>query len=232
MNNRFKKIIAGAQTFSLREAEKASILKNISLFMDENPVLSMGLIATPYWENIKEEKYKHKFVLVFAFLLIALISGATSFAANYALPGDFLYPVKTGINEKVKSLATVGPAANAKLESDLAILRLNEAEKLATKGDISLKTSDEIKKNFSKHANKVKALSATLEQKGDTAAAVKINSDLQTELETNSAILGGIQAKNENNKQGLDEVNDTVKSYISTDIQNQDKENPPLNSGL
>lgn len=70
----------------------------------------------------------------FAILLAVLVGGGTSFAAQGAIPGDFLYPVKTEINEPVRSAFAVSANAEANLQADIVAQRIAEAEELQSKG--------------------------------------------------------------------------------------------------
>lgn len=69
-----------------------------------------------------------------AIFVTLLISVGTTVAAEQALPGDILYPVKTGVNEEVFGAFAIG--ANAKAEHEAAVLaeRLAEAETLQATG--------------------------------------------------------------------------------------------------
>lgn len=72
-----------------------------------------------------------------AILLAVFLSAGTSFAAQSALPGDILYPVKTEVNENIRSAFTFGADAQATFEADLLEERLAEAKELQTEGKLS-----------------------------------------------------------------------------------------------
>jgi hypothetical protein len=64
-------------------------------------------------------------VSVLAGLIIVGGTAGTAYAAQSSLPGDVLYPVKTGI-ENLQMAATFGPAAKARLHVKLAQRRIDE----------------------------------------------------------------------------------------------------------
>ena len=65
-------------------------------------------------------------------LLIALALGAgVSFSANDALPGDGLYAVKVGVNERLREAFAADDAARARVHAELAGRRLDESETVA-----------------------------------------------------------------------------------------------------
>ena len=65
-------------------------------------------------------------------LILALMfgGGGVSYAAEGAVPGDVLYPIKVSVNEEARDLVTFSPEAKADWESRLVERRLEEAEKL------------------------------------------------------------------------------------------------------
>lgn len=77
----------------------------------------------------------------FAFLLVlALGSGSAAYAAEGALPGDTLYPVKVGVTEPIRTALQATPAEKASWEMTLATRRIDEATALAAKGSLSTST--------------------------------------------------------------------------------------------
>jgi hypothetical protein len=80
-----------------------------------------------------------RFSLSGAFLLIALLAflfggaGMTAYAAQSALPGDILYPVKTGLEQTQLAFST-NPAARTELQMEFAEHRLSEIARLIEEG--------------------------------------------------------------------------------------------------
>jgi hypothetical protein len=78
------------------------------------------------------------FARVLASVLVAVVvlgatGGGAAYASQRSLPGDFLYPVKTGV-ERLQMAATSGAAAKADLHVTLADRRLGEAAELIASG--------------------------------------------------------------------------------------------------
>lgn len=74
----------------------------------------------------------------YATLVVLLSVSTLSYAAEGSLPGDFLYPIKTKVNESViRGVASYGGTENGK-DAEVAILerRLDEAKKLRDKGEL------------------------------------------------------------------------------------------------
>jgi len=108
--------------------------------------------------------------------------------AEGSLPGDVLYPIKVGVNENVRGAIAVSAKSEAELEARLAGRRLEEAEKLATKEDLSVEITTEIEDNFNAHADRTMARIETLAET-DARAAADIASNFETSLLAHERVL-------------------------------------------
>lgn len=117
-----------------------------------------------------------------ATLLIALMvgMGGTSFAAQAAVPGDFLYPVKIHVNENVRSSLAVGADAQAKLQADLLEERLEEAQKLAAKGELQGEVAADVNVGITAQLQKTLATAA----KADATTNAEVKAEVAGTLAT------------------------------------------------
>ena len=90
----------------------------------------------------------------FAILLAVLVTGGTSFAAQGAVPGDFLYPVKTEVNEPVRSAFAIGANAEAELQAKLVAERIEEAEELEAEGQLEGEAAATLSADIQSHVTK------------------------------------------------------------------------------
>lgn len=74
--------------------------------------------------------FQPAFAAVFAVLMIG---SGTSYAAENALPGDVLYPIKTVVNEGVRAAIAVSPTAQVEWQTERVSRRLSEVQVLAEK---------------------------------------------------------------------------------------------------
>lgn len=72
----------------------------------------------------------------FAAVLIVVVSGGTAAAAEGALPGDILYPIKIHVNEEMRATLATSPKAKADWALSRAERRLEEAATLAIAGKL------------------------------------------------------------------------------------------------
>lgn len=133
-------------------------------------------------------------VAVFVVLAILILTTSTSFAAGGALPGDFLYPVKINVNEKVEGYIAEKQGAKQAFEVKVALNRLKEAEQLQTEGRLDEKSKEIITTNFEQHA-----------------ANVQFEEGLTTSVVATSSLKTRFQAALENHRDVLKQLSNLSK---------------------
>jgi hypothetical protein len=125
-----------------------------------------------------------------------LVGGSVSLAAQSSLPGDFLYPVKVGVNEKARGLAALSTESQIRWEAALAGRRLDEATELAAKGELDAQAAARVEANFEDHVDRISERLLEFGAEKDFQAAAEVASDFETSLEAREKILTGIRSKN------------------------------------
>lgn len=128
-------------------------------------------------------------------LIIALLLGGTTIAAERAVPGNALYGMKININERVAGAFAISTEADADWHARAAERRLEEAEKLAAKGKLTAEAKSEIQTNFMMHADMVQEGIAKLKADGDTEAMADVSTEFAATLREHEAIIAGLTAK-------------------------------------
>lgn len=127
-----------------------------------------------------------------AFLIAGLAFGGLSYTAEGALPGDFLYPVKINVNERVRdSLATTRPEAAA-WQAEKAERRLTEAEKLAAVSPLNAEVNRTLSREFKKNIKNMESNINSMLAGKDIAYAHDLNVAFQTSLKAHAALLTGL----------------------------------------
>jgi len=136
------------------ESAKARYLVELgTLDLPENPTLGSRLVG--WLRTVSEPKEKQRMssrrlvtssVLGLSLVLVLLFggAGATAYAAQNALPGDVLFPVKTGL-EETRIRLSADAATQAELHLALAEKRLDEISRLVEDkryDDIALATDE------------------------------------------------------------------------------------------
>lgn len=123
-------------------------------------------------------------------LIIALfVGGGTSFAAENALPGDTLYPVKISVNEEIRNFIAISDEARADWNARRAERRLEEAEKLAIEGRFNTETRADLESRLESHVEAFAERAEKIEAKQDTRASFEIHSNFEASLEAHERVL-------------------------------------------
>lgn len=216
MESLWNKIIREAKTVSLTKEEHDFMIENIrkQVYHKASPVHTntKKQIKSPYLYHFRISLSLHekRFVPVAVFIIL-VIFGGTSFAANFALPGEALYGMKVNVNEQMESWIALSPNANARFEVVKAGRRLKEVEKLTVqKKKITPKAKAQIKENFTKNAEKVKQIVAEIEASGESDAAAEVKAEFENNLEAHSVVLSKLASDEDT----IVEIDDEGKSDI------------------
>jgi hypothetical protein len=114
----------------------------------------------------------------FVILLAVMVSGGTSFAAQGAVPGDFLYTIKTEVNEPVRSAFALGANAEAELQAQIVAERIEEAQELKAEGKLKGEVAAKLAANIQAHVAKAEKAN----KKSDEKVKIRTNSGLSLAL--------------------------------------------------
>ncbi len=228
IEKRFNYLIRQAKkAIFLSTKEKEAIRSSLISFMKDNPVrseqfgyeyykaisLSVGYVTRVIKLITERPALKYASIIsVFA----VLVCGGISFASQSSLPGDILYPVKVGVNEKVLSSMLFSDESKAKYNIHLVQLRLEEGEKMASEKKLDNKTSTEIKLLLNKQIENANNYSNDIKYKNIRLSA-EINSELEASLNAHAKILDNL-ADRENNG-----ITKNIKNILS-DVESRTEE--------
>jgi hypothetical protein len=155
----FVQIVKKAGEIRLSAEKKAEFRRELELAMLRHPVPEQVGFRLPGWISM------HR--LAFASSLIGavvLASGTgVSLAAEHALPGDQLYSVKTGVNERVREAFSLTSQAKISWEMQRIERRIAEADELSSSGRLDQDTRLLIEDEATEYASRVEELAADLE---------------------------------------------------------------------
>ncbi len=162
----------------------------------------------------------HKYML--AGLLIAAIlamGGGTAVAAENALPGDLLYPLKLRVNEEVREVLSVKPEAKVAWETRRAERRLEEVEKLVEQGRLTTSTSAVLAEKFAEFANRAEERLTALKNSGvlNEEQIQRLRENFEVAVKAHSGILSRVQERQQNQEQ-LQNVANVLREKASSTI--------------
>lgn len=150
------------------------------------PVKSPFMVISAWSEHFS----KKAFVFVPASLaFVLLIGGGAAAAAENALPGDLLYPIKTSINEKAIGIFSNTPEEIAKYETELASRRLGEVTKLAVAGRLTSESRTKLESEVVNHLAKVDVQVSALKADNNINGAFEASSQVESSLRANAKVL-------------------------------------------
>ena len=117
-----------------------------------------------------------------AALLIVLGGTQASLAAEGALPGDILYPIKVAVNEPLALSLSFAPERKAELAAEFAARRLDEAARLSASGRLGDRQATELATRFDAHVETLARETDALESKGALAASLAVRTDLGSRI--------------------------------------------------
>lgn len=130
-----------------------------------------------------------RLVMPLAFVLVvAVVGGSTAYAAEGAVPGDALYPIKVNVTEKVAEAFATSAEARASVHAKLAERRLKEAEVLVERGALTAEIKQEIETRLDHHASEVDVAAEAVGRE-DPVAAAGISTRLESALAAHGALI-------------------------------------------
>jgi len=129
-------------------------------------------------------------------LILAIVGGGTAYAAEGAVPGDFLYPIKVSVNEKVVAALAQSAESKATVHARFAERRMQEAEALSARGTMTAEAKVALEERFNDHAQVVEEAVAAVEEENPIAAA-DISARFESAVGAHSAVIARLSEKGE-----------------------------------
>lgn len=184
---------------ALSEKEVADLRLSVSEFIKLKPIRHVrmegtaGRIGQRSW--IPTLFSIQPMPIALAIILFVTVGGGVSLAAENALPGDALYPVKVSVNEEVRARLSTSAEARTDWEIKRLERRLSEAATVVARGEVKDEVRAQIEENFARQADKVEARIAELEEKGNIVAAAELSSNSEAVLNVHERILAKLSGE-------------------------------------
>lgn len=192
----FHDIFANAKEIRMTAQEKDLVRHNLLVFLRNHPVRSLGSARHRRQESwfYSFTRFAFKPIMIPLLLIVLLIAASgVSLAAEQALPGDLLYPVKFSVNEEAWSAIALSEQQQSLWQLERLERRLEESEKLAVRGNaqqgFDTEVYAELEGRFSAQAERVRQRIAMLESRSDAHAAAELSSNFEVALKVHERIL-------------------------------------------
>lgn len=187
----FEDSLARMRALELPSAVRARMRERLSAYADFHPVAGSTVHQARTSAGIARFIKMHVKAAA-ALVLLLTLGGGTSYAAESALPGETLYPVKVRFNEPIAGFFTIGDKANAKWQARLAERRLGEAEYLVLKGALDTETQAALGAEVAAHVKQIVSRAAKLDERGERDAAAGVRADAETSLRAHADVIAAL----------------------------------------
>lgn len=178
--NFLQKHLEHATHTELKAQEKSLMRSQLLRAMKETPVPSPYLSFFSHWSRLASASS--------ATLALTLIVSTTVYAAQGALPGDPLYPIKINVNEKMQGALATSDEEKAQWNARIAEVRIHEAELLVASDRLSTSTALQIETDFDTHTARARSYTKKVSEK-NAARADELSVQFSASLEAHGATL-------------------------------------------
>ncbi len=166
MNTVEKQLHTAAQKVQLSAQEKYDIRSRVIAHVQGTRTVKVSPYTT--WMTFIHQS---RFQYTALFIVTLIVCGSVSTVADYSLPGEPLYQVKS-VNENIRGLFATTPQSRAQLHVELAVRRLEEAEQLAAAGKLQNELKQEVEARLDQHLAVIKDNLIVLEQQNASSTPV------------------------------------------------------------
>lgn len=184
MINDDKELIQVMKTIRLSEAARERVRAELSAYADLHAMPVAGAHSFDLGAFVMAALIRSRpFAAGALAVLIALGTGSSAtFAAESALPGEALYPVKVLVNEPVAAVFAGSGEAKARYHAKLAVRRVEEAVALEARGALTTDVEQALAVRFEAETEKAVRAAEKLESDGDVSASIAIRTELAEQL--------------------------------------------------
>ena len=179
MHNKFHNYIKkSGENISLTHEEREKMKSVLNAYMAMKPIRAPA--TAPKTSAFGWFFTLRPVALLLVFAVFASSAGI-SYAAEGALPGDILYPVKTRVNEPLRGAIALSASAKTAWAMDVAGERIKEAATLAASGRLDAQMQQELRSDFERHARQATENISRQESAvpgGSTETAVRFEAQL------------------------------------------------------
>lgn len=209
--NLFKK----SQEVILDEKKKSAIRQELLTLMKNNPLpLRQSWFATFVATNAM--MLKNSRVALASIMVCVFLGGAIVVKADASLPGEWLYPIKTGVNEKVMEAMAFSAKDKMNVSIRLMDRRLQEAEILVVENTSKVAAEPDMASTFNLQAAKVLKGIERLKQEKKYDDAIQFGAKLETSLKAHDKVLEKLE--NRQTKKNLAPLLKNIKEKVKDNL--------------
>lgn len=167
---------------TLDPERRARMRADLSAYADLHTVPETASVSRISTVSALLSRTRRFYAGALAALLLVLGGTQASLAAEGALPGDILYPIKVAVNEPLALTLSFAPERKAELAAEFAARRLDEAARLSATGELDDSRATELAARFDAHVETLARETDALESRGSLAASLAVRTDLGSRI--------------------------------------------------
>ncbi len=125
--------------------------------------------------------------IAIALIAVLALGGGASVVANNSVPGDVLYGLKIGVNEKIEAALAFSDESRADEHLEAIAERHAEAKELDAEGKLSAEVKASLNANIDAHARALATALANIKASGNAEATAQLEAKLQAALDAAAA---------------------------------------------
>lgn len=201
-------------------------IKEIKLSKNEKKEMLGSIVGYPSPFISYHFFFENHLARVVAVALVAFfaVGGSVSAFAEKSIPGDVLYPVKVGVNEKISGAVAITPEKKVKHETTLVSRRLEEVEKVLTKEEITTEEKKEIisdlSEDISTHRENASSQIDEIYNSGDVATAISASTELGTTMDTHIEVISQVESEDP----AVSQITEDVVDHVALEVESSEKQ--------
>lgn len=203
-DKQIKNLLERIPGIALTESERDEMKKDIRQYVEGHPIPEQKFS----WATL------FRTVVAPALFCIAVIGGGV-LAAEGAMPGDVLYPVKVSVNEQIRAAFVSTPEGEARLESEILQRRLAEVEQLAAENQLDARIRLDLERRVQSQINEAQEQIKKLERNEELN---DIKSELNATLRIHGRILKSLSDRSTTTQEQVREVLRSVEEEVAAEV--------------
>ncbi len=164
----------------LSKRELRASRKDLHLFMRQHPLATTEVNRN--WVDIFLSLWNMRLMAGFMALVVFVTAGGTvAYAAEEALPGDFLYPVKLKVNEQLAEQFSFSAEAKVRWSARQVERRLDEAEKVLLRLQANPQLEEEIEMRIQKQTDRLEQRLSAMDSNDENVQLVRTRTEKRLE---------------------------------------------------
>lgn len=183
-----RQLIRVLRSIRLRDEEKVRMRNALLYYIQTNPVRNVD-VPRPIYQmsslfplSLFRVITSKPMYIPAIILVLSLMGGGVSYAAEGSVPGDLLYPIKVRLNEEVRSAVAFTPRAKAEWAVRRTERRLEEAQELLTQNRLNQETRLRLEEGLGEATREVRQHVEQLTSRGNAGTATAVSSELEAIL--------------------------------------------------